>query len=301
MAGITSLQPGIESFSDHILGLMDKGATAFQQITFIKRAHQVGVQSAYNILLRNPGETAEDYREMTELVPFISHLQPPNGVANVELERFSPYFLRPSEFGIRNVRPKPHYRVMFSDPGVDLDGLVYQFDFDHDALDAPELLAARREFLDALARWQAGYAPHQLVYFVIDGAVRIVDQRRQPARALRLAGLDASLLLMLDAGRAFPAIRERCPGVADEELRARLEHLVQQRLVYHAHRGGKDAYLAVPVRVYRSLDEFHAQYREELALAEVRRLAAPHAPSPARPLTLRIDSGDRGGPPHRVP
>lgn len=269
MAGFRALQPGIESFSDHILTLMDKGATAFQQILFIKWAHQVGIGPAYNILMRNPGETVEDYREMTALIPFISHLHPPNGIANVQLERFSPYFLRPADYGIRNVRPKPLYREMFPDERVELEPLVYQFDFDHDDLDAPELVASRREFAEEVGKWQASFRPHRLVYFLGDKEVLILDSRGGTEVRRRLTGLAAALFLYLDQDRPFTRIVGQFADHTEGELRAVLGELAAQRFVYHDRR--KDAYLAVVVRVYRSMEEFLAHARTEMERAQITR------------------------------
>ena len=53
-AGFTALQPGIETFNDHILKLMDKGANTLQQLCCIKWAEEVGISTTYNILLREP-------------------------------------------------------------------------------------------------------------------------------------------------------------------------------------------------------------------------------------------------------
>src|SRR5207302_1264236 len=147
-AGVGAVQPGIESFSDHILQLMDKGASGLDQVQFIKWAMQAGVQLVYNMLIRNPGETVADYREMSELVPFLRHLPPPSAVLVTELERFSPYFKRPEAFGISNIRPKDYYRVIFPVEGVDLAALAYRFDYDHPLKEDAELIAAQRIFVE---------------------------------------------------------------------------------------------------------------------------------------------------------
>ena len=127
--GVSSVQPGIESFSDGILTLMRKGCTALGQIQFIKWAHQSGSEPMYNILVLSPGEQASFYDDMLELIPFLTHLPYPQAVITMNLERFSPYHSRPEAHGIINVRPKPFYRLVFGesyDPRV-----AYQFDYDH--------------------------------------------------------------------------------------------------------------------------------------------------------------------------
>ncbi|MCC6994173.1 MAG: RiPP maturation radical SAM C-methyltransferase [Deltaproteobacteria bacterium] len=293
VAGFRALQPGIESFSDHILELMDKGATAYQQINFIKWAQQTSISPHYNILMRNPGETVEDYQEMTALIPFISHLHPPSAIANMQLERFSPYFMRPAAFGIRNVRPKAHYQEMFPDPSIDLESLVYQFDYDHDDVDAPELMAARQETMRAMQAWQTSFTPHRLVYFVLGADLVVVDSRAGSESKHRLRGLEAELFRYLDSPRTFALIEKQFPGHGAAELRSLLAGLVARRFVHHDRR--KDGYLAVVVRVYQTMDEFRAHYLSETAAAQARR----HGPGQSAPGLPAGDSPQRT--PRRLP
>lgn len=265
-AGIFSLQPGIESFSDHILKLMDKGANAVQQISFIKWSNQVGVTSTYNILTRNPGETLEDYQEMTELLPYLKHLQPPLGIANMQLERYSPYFLRPETFGLKNIRPQPHYKEMFPDPQVDVDELVYQFDFDHDELDAPNLAAARKRFTLAVLDWKSNYREHQLEYYLRSDSVVILDRRNGDEQITELSGNAARIFLFLDKGQSFNAIAKEFTEIANLALRAYLEWLVSLRFVYSHH---NDIFLAVPIRVFAAR-EFFAEMEREVQAASLK-------------------------------
>ena len=95
-AGIMSVQPGIESFSDHILDLMQKGTTGMQQVQFVKWATEIGISLRYGVLFGTAGETTEDYDEMRRIVPFISHLIPPKYVVPILIDRFSPYFTDPT-------------------------------------------------------------------------------------------------------------------------------------------------------------------------------------------------------------
>jgi ribosomal peptide maturation radical SAM protein 1 len=253
-AGIVSLQPGIESFSDHILTLMAKGADTFQQINFIKWATQVGIAVSYNLLLRNPGERVSDYAEMISIVPFLEHLPPPNGVANMQLERYSPYFSSPESFGIRNVRPKPHYRVMFPDAPARLDDIVYQFDFDHASLDAADLVAARRDFMAAVFRWTRRYQPGRLIYRVIGRHVVIRDERRSEVAADTLAGAAAEVFLYLDNAHSFRRIAQEFPRIAPDALRAFLSELVRRRFVYYQK--STDRYMSVVIRGYSGRAEY---------------------------------------------
>jgi len=285
-AGITTIQPGIESFSDHILRLMDKGATALQQICCIKWGQEAGLSVTYNILLRNPGETVEDYEQMLALLPFIRHLLPPNGVANMQLERYSPYFMRPEEFGIRNVRPKAHYRDMFPDERVDLSTLVYQFDFDHDELDRPDLVDARRDLIEAILAWRTQFKPRALSYLRTGETGVVVDRRGDAEESIHLPPLQARLYSWLDEPRTFDRTcaehREAPPAL----LRQWLDQLVRRKLLYHDAR--TDKYVAVAVRGYHDRAEYIAEMERALA-----RPASPPRAGPRRlPLVGATDSTD---------
>jgi len=268
-AGFSTLQPGIESFSDHILTLMDKGASGLQQVCCIKWGQEAGISITYNILLRNPGETREDYEEMLELMPFIKHLLPPYGIANMQLERYSPYFMRPEEFGIKNVRPKAHYYQMFPEVGIDLPSLVYQFDFDHDELDRPALVESRRKFIEAVLEWQANFKPHQLDYTVSENKLLIFDARNGREQCRALHGLQGEIYRWMEEPRSFRSLCSRFPDLSTTVLRFFLESLVERKLVIH-HRS--DKYLAVAVRAYATRTEYLAEMDRAL---EAGRSAAP--------------------------
>jgi hypothetical protein len=261
-AGILALQPGIESFSDHILSLMDKGANALQQLNFIKWANQVGVRCTYNILLRNPGETVEDYREMLEMLPSLRHLQPPHGIADMQLQRYSPYFLRPEKFELKNVQPKRHYRNMFPDERVDVENLVYEFDFDHDELDQPELVEARREFTKGLLEWKVSYEPRQLIYYMVDGNVCIRDKRSGDEKIYILEGTSSRLFVYLDQVRSFNNIERAFPEISASVLRYHLRNMTRLRILYH-HANG--CFVALPIRIYER-DEYYVELERTLAL-----------------------------------
>ena len=108
-AGVGSLQPGIESFSDHVLELMKKGCTGIQQVQFIKWGTELGLHLIYGVLYGNPGETQSDYEEMLRTIRMVRHLHPPVYVIPIALDRFSPYFNDPQAYGIKK---RPASRIV---------------------------------------------------------------------------------------------------------------------------------------------------------------------------------------------
>jgi ribosomal peptide maturation radical SAM protein 1 len=130
-AGITTLQPGIESFSDRVLHIMRKGVRAIQNIQLLKWCQELVIYPFWNLLWGFPDEPAEDYNEMIALIPLIVHLTPPYSVAKIRTDRFSPNFDRADELGFRNVHPYPAYSFVYKLPAGALDNLAFHFTYEY--------------------------------------------------------------------------------------------------------------------------------------------------------------------------
>lgn len=129
-AGVTKVQPGIESLSTEILQLMRKGVTAIQNVRTLKLLTEYGMTVTWFILYGFPGERLEPYEQMARLIPCLMHLVPPRELAPVYLERFSPYHMNPQSFGIEISGPAEWYRHAFPQvPNDVLPDLSYRFDF----------------------------------------------------------------------------------------------------------------------------------------------------------------------------
>lgn len=111
-AGFRLIQPGIESINDHILKLMGKGNTAVNHVAFLKYCRYYGIHPYWNLLYAVPGEEAEDYVEMIELIPKIVHYQPPSGAFAILFQKFSRYAEDPEAYGLELI-PSPVYRFYY--------------------------------------------------------------------------------------------------------------------------------------------------------------------------------------------
>ena len=280
-AGMDGAQPGIESFSDHVLELMDKGCRGLGQAAFVKWMAQEQITPIYNILFGSPGERPEDYRQMLGLLPFLDHLPPPVGITRLELMRFSPYFERPDHFAIENVRPKAHYRDLYHEPTLDLMRMSYEFDFDHvDHRDA-ELAAAHREFALEILRWQRRYKPWRLYWVERGAGAVIVDQRRGREHTEALAPAATEVFRYLDQPRSRARLAAHFPDLEPGFIDALLERWQHRRWVYQAP--GGELLATVPLRHEGARD-----IRKVIAAAARRRepKARPLAPAPERRLPV---------------
>jgi ribosomal peptide maturation radical SAM protein 1 len=176
-AGVSHLQPGLESLSSTVLRLMDKGVRAAQNVNLLRWAQYYGIEVGWNILWGFPGETARDYAEQAAVVPHLTHLRPPSSAGRIWLERFSPLYSRPERFRLRHRTPERSYRYVYPD-GIDLDRIAYFFDYELDGA-LPD--SAYEPLRQAVADWSAAWErdqPPALTYWSAPGYLQIYDTRR---------------------------------------------------------------------------------------------------------------------------
>jgi ribosomal peptide maturation radical SAM protein 1 len=175
-AGVTQLQPGLESLSTNVLRLMDKGVRAAQNVNLLRWARYYGISVGWNILWGFPGETVEDYAAQAAVVPALYHLQPPASADRVWLERFSPMFTQPARFPMRWREPEPSYRLVYPST-MDIERLAYFFEYETEGALDPAPHAKLADAVEAWSKaWQADPAP-VLMYRSAPGFLQIYDGR----------------------------------------------------------------------------------------------------------------------------
>lgn len=149
------VQPGIESLNSNLLRLMRKGVSASQNIAVLRYGRSCLVSMYWNLLYGFPGDEAADYEAMIEILPLLRHLSPPSKLGCINLDRFSPYFMSPEEFGIVDVEPIEAYRDVLP-PHADVRNIAYKFRcrYDSGVLARPDIVAAlERETLAWRLAW----------------------------------------------------------------------------------------------------------------------------------------------------
>lgn len=194
-AGITSIQPGIEALSTSLLKRMRKGVSAAQNLAVLRDCRSLDIDPIWNLLYGFPGDSAADYAETIALIPDLVHLPPPNGCAPVSFDRFSPYFDRPEDFGISNLRPHPNYERVYSKREGDVAKFAYHFVGDAESVNAsPDVVARLHAVTKAwVMAWQADVRPILCVVEAEDGYL-LIDSRRPSLPEVH--AIDESLALL---------------------------------------------------------------------------------------------------------
>jgi hypothetical protein len=235
---------------------MDKGVSPMQNVVVLKWSRYYNVNLSWNILLGFPKETDEDYRKQIEMIPSLVHLQAPESVGKLWLERFSPYFTRPHDYGVRITGPGMAYEYVYDPEKVDLMKVAYDFEYEVDQRVDPDLF---RELVEAAGEWQRRQASADkpyLYYVKAMGYVTVYDGRipGAPSRQ-RYDGMAAVAIEACNEAPKSPEhIREQAKknGLAEADDQAMLEkvltELVGQRILYTER--GKYFTLALPTNAY---------------------------------------------------
>lgn len=149
--GLFSIQPGVESFSTHILKLMKKHTTGMRNLELIKWSTYYGINNLYNILLRFPGETVEDYRTQCEVISKIHHFQAPWAIAKARADRGSPMYSDPESQSISRLVPSACYDYLFPKDRFNLNRVSYYFE--HEMSNTVDD-AQYNEIFEAVDVWQ---------------------------------------------------------------------------------------------------------------------------------------------------
>lgn len=196
-ARITEITPGIESLSDTVLKLMQKGVTGLQNIQLLKWCKEMGIWPSWNFLWGFPGESPDEYERMAHMVPMLTHLPPPERGMPFCLNRFSPNFNNAAEIGLTNIRACSDYNWIYPFPADVLSKLAYYFDYNY--CDCRDVAAYTNALAVKIAEWQETYETSELFYSDSGTRLLIWDSRPIALRTLTtLEGLQRELYLACD-------------------------------------------------------------------------------------------------------
>jgi ribosomal peptide maturation radical SAM protein 1 len=259
--GVRYIQPGIESFSDQVLDLMRKGVSGFQNIQLLRWSQEIGILPAWNILAGFPGESPSEYEWTASIMPLMTHLEPPAGCAPIRLDRFSPFFVRAEEFGLRRVRPAHAYYYVFPLGRRELSRLAYFFEFDYPGGVVPEkyLESTNREYLNWRNARYSENRPRLDANIHENGGVVIEDTRAcavSPRHAL--SGCDAEVYLACDSVQTLAGVLRRFRNCwSASEVQQALAQLIEAKLII----ARDEHYLALGVLRNRPADFFESEDR----------------------------------------
>jgi ribosomal peptide maturation radical SAM protein 1 len=255
--GVKCMQPGLESLSPNQLQAMDKGVTPMQNIICLKWSSYYHVAVSWNILLGFPGETNEDYRRQIDLIPSLFHLHPPEGTGKFWLQRFSPYYTNPHEYGVRITGPWAAYEYVYDTRQVDVKKIAYDFEYELENWNVDQQVY--QELVDLVQEWQklAGSSDRPFLYYAkAMDYVTVYDGRNPKAPIRRRYDWPAAGIIEVcnEAAKSAEQIRMLLANrpdrtaILDGEIDQAISALTAARILYEER--GKYFTLAIPENPY---------------------------------------------------
>lgn len=241
-SGTIEVQPGVESLQDDVLGLLKKGTTALQNVKLLKRGRKVGLLIYWNLLHTVPGDRDEWYGEMADIVPLLTHLQPPAAFAQIHYDRFSPYWKEPAKHGL-TLQPAFGYELVYPFPREVLADMAYFFEtprqrdgfLKYDPSSHPGLF----RLISEVHRWKGAFdSKARPSLFSTDLGDRLTFEDTRAAAVLpafELDGLDRRVYLAAEDGLyAAPllkAVQVEGQTVTEEEVEASVQRLIALKVL----------------------------------------------------------------------
>lgn len=279
--GTTWFQPGIESLNSHVLSLMNKGVKGIQNVQLLKWAEELGFDVCWNVLCGFPGEQPEDYEQTVRTMRAIPHLPPPAAISRFRLDRFSPMFMRPDQYGVTNIRPFPAYRQCYPLPEEALARVAYFFDCDVPMTNATA--EAIQRTWNSVDDWRRVHPLGTLTARVEDDSIKVVDTRggRAPETTL-YSGVAREVYLAAASVRGVAhllacAQKRAGPGFRAEDLAPILGEFVDRDLMLREN----DLYLSLAL-----MPETPSPQTEDMVVEDLREVS---------PQPRALIAGMRGG------
>jgi len=237
-AGVDRIQPGIESLSNHVLSLMRKGTTALINIQLLKWCREYGVGVDWNLLYGFPGETRKDYDHIRSLLPAIRFLGPLPTCGPVRMDRFSPYYKNPKEFGLINIRPLEVYQYIYPFNNETISKIVSCFDFDYRANINPRGYAT--EVIEYIDYYRHDLERGSLIWIKGGDDINLIllDSRSEAVgNEFKLTGYQKDVYEYCDSCRSkikiVAFLREKQPrtSISESALNLFLDEMVHNRLM----------------------------------------------------------------------
>jgi ribosomal peptide maturation radical SAM protein 1 len=231
-AGVTGIQPGVESLNSHVLQLMRKGVTGIQNVQLLRLCREYGLDLEWNLLYGFPGEKAEDYIETGKVIEAVCHLKAPGAVARIRLDRFSPNYDSAENFGLVSVRPFAIYEDIYALSKESIANIAYFFTYEYsDGRNPADYI---QPMLEKMRLWQENRTGDLVKRYENDGQLTLLDTRpgREPMH-YPLTGLWREIYDFCDQIRSRSSIDAFAARQAGREVSVDefLEQLVDFQLV----------------------------------------------------------------------
>ncbi len=243
-AGLLLCQPGIETFNDTLLSILNKGTSAVKNIEFLRNCISLNITPAWLFLYAIPGENLEAYVDMMKFLPSLIHLPPPFEFTRIAIQRFSLFFQKPEKFNIRHIKPLDEYQYIFPQT-ADISKLAIYFAGDYQTIE--DMGNITNNFHKYIQSWQQQYRiKRPLLHIVILSPFYsfIIDTRKIEVQYKLLSLNEFTIIEFLMEPKNEKEVE--C-FIKEHSLQDELSSLLQEQTIMRI--GGR--YISLPTDHYR--------------------------------------------------
>jgi ribosomal peptide maturation radical SAM protein 1 len=249
-AGTRKVQIGIEALSTRLLGKLNKGTTAIQNLEIMKHCEELGISNISNLILRFPGSDAEDVDETLRTLEFAVPFRPLRFV-HFWLGFGSPVWQNPGSFGLKATFNHPYYALMFT-PDIcrSMRFMIqsYRGDLSYQRKLWQPVKKKMRAWKKVYDKLNQGPSCSPILSFRDGRDFLIIRERRFQAAPLthRLVGTSRAIYLFCERHRSLKSMAARFPKAGEEKIVPFLKMMVDKKVMFEEN--GRYLSLAVPVR-----------------------------------------------------
>ncbi len=243
--GLTTVQVGIESFSNSLLAKMNKGTTVIENLAVMKYCAENSITLDGNLIVEFPGSSEE---EAAETLANLEYALPfhPLSAATFFLGSGSAIDINPSEFSIRAVTAHAHYNELFPAAIMEkMDLLIKDFRGDK-SIQRMRWQPVR----EMIRKWQDVHKKRckdsPLLSYRDGGSFLVIRQARSEEAPLlhRLRGKSRKIYLFCRVIRNLDEIARQFPELPRKTLLNFFDDLSKKQLLYQENK----QFLALAIR-----------------------------------------------------
>ena len=248
---ISNFQIGIETFSDRVLKLMNKGVTALKNVEVLKAAAELGVPIQFNLFTCFPNMTEEDMKENFRVMDLITHILVSENIlvypGEFYLPTDCPVFLNTGAYGIRKY-DECIFSLIFEEfamPSYSNYPYPYQFDNDDEQFRISGMIRKKVEEIKSKSP-----ADNYMLYHDSPDGLHIEISRGGNKTSLTLNSREREIYLYaLEKSRQIEELPPEL-GIPSEEVSSVLNDFEQKGIILYS--SDRKSFLSLAIETKKS-------------------------------------------------
>jgi ribosomal peptide maturation radical SAM protein 1 len=250
-AGFTTIQTGIETFSNNYLQKMNKGTRVIDNIASLRFSKENGILNSYNILVNYPNEETNDFKETVENIQlFWQYTYPPN-ISYLMVGYGSAIYNNQKVYNINKLTYTEIDKILFPKEILE-KGISYFYNFERkksfEGNNWEDLVSKWKKIIEEseMKFIKSKKLVDKLIFYFVDGGnfIKIYDKRSlNDVMIYVLNDIEREVFLNCENVISFQELNEKISHIPEFKLAAILHSFEQAGIVFQED----DYYLSLPL------------------------------------------------------